>query len=267
MSIYQFDDYKTYFNDWVGNQPRKGFGEYRRVALSLNVSTTMVSQVFKGEKHLSLELAADLCDYLRLDEEETDFFLLLVELNRAGSHKLQQRFRRQVKARQEKAKKLENRIKNASVLSDEAKSMFYSSWEYSGIRMLIDVPGWSDPELIAQRLHLPRNHVQRVLEFLLQHQLIAKEKNHYKIGPARTHLATSSPLSLRSHQNWRLRALQQMSRSGDDAFFYSGPMTLSEEVAAWIRQELPTFVEKLNGKIIPSPSETIRCLNIDWFEY
>lgn len=265
-SLFNFDDYKQWVNAWVENQPRQGFGEYRRMALALSVSTTMVSQVFKGDKHLSLELASDLCDYLRLDDEETDYFLLLVEYARAGSHKLKKRLERQMKARQERAKKLETRVK-ATELTEQDKAVFYSSWMYAGVSILCDLENYNDAESIAQRLNLPRNQVQKVLDFLLQRQLVAESKGQLKLGTTRTHIGSSSPLVSRHHQNWRVQAFTKMIQADEDQFFYTGPMTLSVDVAEWVRRELPAFVERINAKVIPSPSEVVRCLNIDWYEY
>ncbi|HEY1080504.1 MAG TPA: TIGR02147 family protein, partial [Bdellovibrio sp.] len=71
----------------------------------------------------------------------------------------------------------------------------------------------------------------------------------------------------RQLQNWRIQATSKLHQIRDEDFYYSAPMALSDEVASWIRQELPTFVEKINAKVIPSKSEVVRCLNIDWFEY
>ena len=266
ISIYQFRNYKDYVNHWVESQPKQGFGEYRRIASALQVSTTMISQVFKGEKHLSLELCSDLCDYLRLDEDEIEYFLLLVDFARAGSYKLQKRFERQVHTRQERAKKLENRVK-VKELGSEEKSIFYSSWIYQGVRMLTDVSIYNDVDSIAQRLNLPKNQIQKVLNFLIQNRLVLEEESKLRLGDARTHLGSSSPLVSRHHQNWRLQALTKMVQADEDQFFYTGPMTLSAEVATWIRQELPAIVERINSRVIPSASETVRCLNIDWFEY
>lgn len=65
-SIFTFDDYKKYFNEWVHNQPKHGHGEYRRLSISLGVSTTLISQIFKGDKQISLEMANELCEYLEL---------------------------------------------------------------------------------------------------------------------------------------------------------------------------------------------------------
>lgn len=266
-SIYDFNDYKAYFNAWVENQPKAGHGEYRRLAISLNVSTTMISQVFKGDKHLSLELASEICDYLRFNDEEADYFLLLVEYQRAGSQKLHKRLKRQVLLRQEKARKLENRVKAAKEMSDEVKNIFYSSWMYSGVRLLTGLEEMNNAAIIAERLSLPRNQVQKILDFLITNHLVLAEKTQLKMGPARTHIGSSSLLVNKHHQNWRLQGFSKMISPDEKNFFYTGPMSLSEEVAGKIRQELPSFIEKINAQIIPSPSEVVRCLNIDWFEY
>jgi len=227
----------------------------------------MISQVFKGDKHLSLELAAELCEYLELNDEEADYFLLLVECQKAGSQKLLKRLSRQVHNRQEKARKLENRVKAKNEMTEEVKSVFYSSWIYSGVRLLTDLEQMNSAADIATRLSMPRNQVQRVVDFLIKNHLAVAEKNKLKLGAARTHIGSSSILVNKHHQNWRLQALNKMAFQDEDNFFYTGPMTLSAEVANKIRQELPSFIENINSQILPSKSEVVRCLNIDWFEY
>lgn len=267
MSIYQFDDYKDFFNHWVSSLPKQGHGEYRRVALALNVSTTMISQVFKGDKELSLELACDLCEYLNMTEDEVDYFILLVEHRRAGSVKLQKRLIRQIKDRKEKAQKLENRLKNEAELSEEQRAIFYSSWMYSGVRMLASCERFNDSEAIAQRLNLPRNQVQRVLDFLLQHGLLVQKKGELEIGPARIFLGSSNMLVTKHHQNWRLQGFNKMVSTEDKNLFYTCPMSLSEKVAEDIRHEISALIDRSLKQVGPSDSETTRCMNIDWFEF
>lgn len=58
-----------------------------------------------------------------------------------------------------------------------------------------------------------------------------------------------------------------MNLQNENDLFFTSPMSLSKEAAEKIRQELPAFIEKISKIVIPSKSEVIRCLNIDWFEY
>lgn len=267
MAVYEYDHYKKFFNSWVESQPKAGHGEYRRVALALGISTTLISQVFKADKHLSLEMSSELCDYLALDEDESEYFILLVEHAKSGSLKLQKRFMRQIRMRQERAKKLETRVKKDVEMDEATKAVFYSSWIYTGIRMLSDTNEGNDVLEISKRLHLERNQVQKVVDFLLEHRLCVVKDGSLKMGPARTHIGSSNLLVVKHHQNWRLQAFQKMIQSDEDNLFYTSPMSLSREVAEKIRQELPGFIQKVSDKIRPSKAEVVRCLNIDWFEY
>lgn len=267
MSIYQFDDYKDFFNHWVSSLPKQGHGEYRRVALALNVSTTMISQVFKGDKELSLELACDLCEYLNMTEDETDFFILLVEHRRAGSVKLQKRLGKQIKDRKEKAQKLENRLKKETELSEEQRAVFYSSWIYSGVRILASCDDYNDAAVIAQRLSLPRNQVQKVLDFLLGNGLLVQNKGQLALGQTKTFIGSSNLLTVKHHQNWRLQGFNRMVQDDSKNLFYTGPMSLSHEVAEKLRQELSNLLDHVYKVVPPTASETTRCLNIDWFEF
>jgi uncharacterized protein (TIGR02147 family) len=265
MSIYDYEDYKEWFNAWVTSQPKGGHGEYRKLSLDLGVSTTLISQIFKGDKHASLEMAIEIGEYLNLEEGEVEYLLLLIEFAKAGSVKLKARYKKMVKTRQETARKLENRVKKTIELPEEAKAIFYSSWIYSGVRLATDIPKIKDIGMIAELLKLPKNQVQKVVEFLVQNHLVIIKDNNLHLGPGRIYIGSSNHLVVRYHQNWRLQGFQKMVQSDGDNFFYTSPMVLSEEVAQKIRQELPNFVEKIAKWVQPSNSEVLRCLNIDWF--
>lgn len=267
ISVYDFDDYKTYVNRYFESLPHGGHGEYRRLALHLNVSTTMVSQVFKGDKHLSLELGMEICNYLAFGEKETDFFLLLINYQRAGSYRLKQRLKAQVEKLQKDARKMEYRIKKYAELTPEDKAQFYSSWVYSATRLLTDLEKFPDIATIAEHLHLPRAQVSRIMDFLLEKQLVIKKEGRLKLGPARTWLGAGDALVSRHHQNWRLRGFQQMHNNDENDLFFTVPMTMSAELAETIRRELPTFLSSITDRVGPSEAEVSRCLSLDYFAF
>ncbi|MBX9766706.1 MAG: helix-turn-helix domain-containing protein, partial [Bdellovibrionales bacterium] len=95
-SIYDFTDYKKFVKSWLKNQPKEGHGQYRKFAESLGLSTVMVSQIFNGDKDLSLDHGYKLALYLGLTEAQTQFFLLLVQVARASSPDLKAHLQRQM---------------------------------------------------------------------------------------------------------------------------------------------------------------------------
>ncbi len=267
MNIYSYDTYKAYVNDWIQVQPNGGYGEYKRLAQALNVSSTMISQVFRGDKHLNLEMANDVCDFLKLEPAEVDYFFLLVEYQRAGTYKLQQRLLSRILDKRRHYQDLKNRIGSNMTLSEEVKSIFYSSWLYSAVRNLCAVPGYQDAASIAEHLGVPKNLILKIFEFLLEHQLLKMDNNQLVIGPTRTHVPFDSPHVNKHHLNWRMAGIQKMQLKRPEDFYCTFPMSLSQETAQIIREELPAFVQKIDKLVVPSPSETVRCMSIDWFEY
>lgn len=267
VSIYQFDSYKQFFIKWVQSQPKNGHGEFRRLALALNVSTTLISQVFNSDKDLSLEMACEFCDYLLLNDEESEFLLLLVEYSKAGSAKLKSRLHKQIKDRQEKAKKLENRLKKDQVLDESVKQIYYENWIYPAIRILTDIPHMNSAEQISDRLQVPKNQIIKALDYLIKHNLVLQKGKTLSMGPAHIYLGNNDTQLNRHLTNWRILGFNKMNQKNEENFFYSGQYALSEKVAAQIRAELPDFIEKILKQVKPTASETTRCLSLDFFEF
>ena len=265
LSAFDHDDYREYLRAWIKSKDERG--AQQRLAEAMQVSSSLVSLILKREKELTLEQAHQFAEWIGMNERECDYWLLLVEYARAGTHALKARHARKLKELREQSKKISNRVPKDLELDEVAKSIFYSNWLYSGIRNLAAIPEYSDVPSIAARLQLPNSVVARVLEFLIQHGLCVEKDGKITYGPSLTHLAADSPLVDRHHQNWRLRGFEQMSHKREDDLFYTCPMSLSEKDAVKIRAMLPTLVEQILKIVKPSPSEKVYCINIDWFEW
>ncbi len=266
MSIYDFQDYKLFVNDWIKSLPKKGHGEFRRLSTHLGVSTTMISQVFRGDKHLSLEMACEIAEFLGLNNDEIDYFLLLVDYNRSGSHKLSNQLFKQIQSRQQKAKKLENRIRKDIELSEEAKTEYYSNWYYCAIWLLSSIDGFNDVTSISKKLNISRQQAQKIIDFLVDNQLCSYEKSKLTNGSKSVFIGANHPLVTKHHMNFRSLALQKMLFADDDQLFFTGPMSLSKSVSEKIRKELPNFIENIKKMVTSEDPEVTRCLNIDYFE-
>ncbi len=266
LSIYDSQDYRAFINDWITSQP-KSHGLKTKMAEALNVSSTLVSLILKGEKDLTLEQAIDAAEFLGLNEAETDHFFLLVEMEKAGTQKLKARFRKKLETARKQAQTLASRVKKDLTLDDQTKAVFYSSWLYAAIRNLTAVDEYQSLEAIAKRMALPKPVVARIVDFLIEHQLCKRDGQKITYGPAFTHVAADSPYVSKHHQNWRVQGMTKMDLAAENNFFFTGPMSLSAEVAAEVRSLLLTTIDQTVKKVGPSPSEKVVCLNIDWFEY
>ncbi len=265
MPGFDYKNYKQWVNEWINSQPRGGHGQLRQMALFVGVNSVVMSQIFRGNRDLSLEQALQLAKYMGMTELERDYFLLLVQKDRAGNHELETVLEKQLTKIRSKAQTLQNRIKHQN-FADEDKATFYSRWYYSAIRLGISIPRFASVGEITHRLGLERSLVANVVAFLLKHKLIVEKESRLDIGPSVTHVGHDSPLITRHHTNWRLKSLQAMDKNDSSNLFYSGPMALSEDAASEIRNLIVSLLEKTTSKASASQSEVLRCLNIDWFE-
>lgn len=266
-NIFETTDFRIFLRGWLKKQPKAGRGLLGQWSEKLGVHPTQMSQILAGKKEMSLETAEELARLLQLSESETDYFLLLVQESRAGSEALRKLWKKKILEAQKRSQVLAERLQKTTQLSETARAEFYSSWLYSGIRNLSALPEMRSADQISEHLRIPRSLVRKVLDFLLENGLCVMTEKGLDVGPQRTHLAASSPLANKHHQNWRLQAIQEMPLAEDANLFFTFPMSLSEKDATRIRALLPKWIEEVHGIVGPSPSETVRCLNIDFFKY
>ncbi|KYG64102.1 hypothetical protein AZI86_14980 [Bdellovibrio bacteriovorus] len=264
MSILDFDDYKAAINNWIAAQPRGGHGQLRQISQHLGVNSVVMSQIFRGDRDLTLEQAVGVADFIGMSELEREYFLLLIQKARAGTKELKDILNKQLLVRKESTQALKNRIKHEK-LNDEDRATFYSHWYYSAIRLGVSIPELRTVAEIADHLSLDRSLVAKVVDFLLEKNLIVKAKHGMELGPQVTHLGHDSPFVMRHRMNWRVQGLKSMENQSDEDLFYSGPMVLSDIAAKKIRKVLINAIETATKEVTNANSETLRCLNVDWF--
>lgn len=265
MSIFEYSDYRSFMKELFQRMPKQGYGQAYKLARFLGVHTTLVSQVLKKHKTFTLEQASTTAEFLGLNDLESEYFLSLVQIDRAGNEALRKILKRQLSGLRKKAADLSNRLSPRSTLRDELRATFYSDWTYSAVRQLTAIPTFDNIEDIAARLSLPRKQVKNIIDFLLRSGLCKEEKGKLSVGPSSTHLEVSSPWIKSHHCNWRQKAIQEINREDDLKLHYSSPLTLSKSDAARVREMLIKCIDEVDKVIDPSPSEELRCLNIDWF--
>lgn len=266
MSIYEFSDYKVYVRHRVAQLPKRGRGELSRIAEVLGVHTTMVTHVLRGEAHLNLEQALKLADHLALNELETDYFVALVQLDRAGDRRARDYCRKRIDDLLAKAAVLKERLGTKDEMNEADRALFYSSWPYMAVMLLTSVERFFSAERIAQELNLPLARVREILEFLLSRRMCVEENGKIRYGGVNTYLEAGSPLVVRHHQNWRQKTQAGFDRLRNEDLAFTYPVTLSEKDFLRIREKLVLFISEFRQITEPSPADDLYCLNIDWIK-
>jgi hypothetical protein len=88
VRVFDYDDYRQFLADRIASLPGNGRGELSRIAKAIRVHTSLMSHVFKKSKNLSREQALNISLYLGLSDEEAEYLLCLVDIERAGTQSL-----------------------------------------------------------------------------------------------------------------------------------------------------------------------------------
>ena len=88
IRAHKFNNYKQFLLNLIESYPKRGRGLFLKIASYLNVHSTLISQVLRGSKDFTLEQAFKVAEFFALNRLDTDYFLTLVQLEKAGSHDL-----------------------------------------------------------------------------------------------------------------------------------------------------------------------------------
>ena len=267
MDIFESTDYKGAIRAFVTGLPRQGRGELGRLARAVRIHPTLVSQVLNGPKHLTLEQACLVADHMGLNDVECDFFLGLVELDRAGSERLKRRITVRLEILRASRLEIRNRLpKVPKPLTYEEQAVFYSDWYYCAVRLLSSVPGFNEADSIATRLGLSRTTVSKAINFLLDAGLCVTHRNTIKTGPKRTHVSNDSPFIRAHHRNWRLRCIHKLDSAEQEDMFFTAPLTISKIDAKRLHKRLLDTIAEAGSIVDPSEPEEFYCFNLDFFK-
>lgn len=261
-------DYKQFVLARLHAMPRRGHGEFQKIAAELKTHSTRVSHVLRGDLHFTIEQGCDLCRYLGMGDLETEYFLTLLQYQRAGTQRLRQTLEKQLQGIAERAELLVHRVGRDKLLSDEQKAVFYSSWLYTAVRQACSIRELATLDGLARYFDLPREKIRSVVDFLVQNGLCEERSDGgLAILGKVTHLEAGSPLVARHHANWRLKAMQRHERLTGRELAYTAPMSISAADQTRIREMSATFVEQVLRVVKASePEQRLMCLNLDWIE-
>lgn len=266
MSIFEFNDYRRFLAHHLAGLPKRGRGELGKIAHHLKVHPTLMSLIMSGQRELSVEQAYDLCTYLEFTELETDFFLLLLQRSRAGNTRLKSYTEKHLEKIRKEATKVEKRFEHDRKLTEEQRSVFYSSWAYSAIRLYCSTKenGRTLHE-ISERFQIPRTRALEILSFLIDADLAVEKDGKYHMGVSRTMLEHGSPHLPRHHMNWRAKSIQKCDRVDEKELMFTFPFSIAKKDFSKIRAEFLELLNKVSATVKETDPEDVACLNVDLF--
>lgn len=264
-NLYTTKDYRNFIKHWL-QANEEGRGLLSKMAQSLNCQNSHLSRLLKEEVHLTPDQAYAATVFMQLTEDETQYFLKLVDYERAGSPALRSRLKKELENLKSDQENLATRLNKTQLGSVEKEMTYYSSWSWSAIHIISDIPKYQTSKAIAERLGLPELFVKESLHRLQSFGLVSAERNGtWKLATGSIHLPKTSPMNSVQHGNWRTRAVADSINPSNGSLHYTIVQTLSRSDFDKIKQILLNAIDNYKAVADKSKSEELACFACDFF--
>lgn len=269
MWISDFNDYKAFLKALIKTYPKRGRGQSRRLAEHLNVAPIVVSQILARDRHFTADQALQVTKYFGMDEKTSEYFVFLVNYARAETKDLRAFYRAKLDRMRKDSEDIKSLYGNTKSLSEENKGIYYSNWYYAAVHTLTSIPKYQTVDALAEYLGLSRTKVGEIVSFMIETGICVEGPDGKVVrGSTKIHVDSKSPFVNSHRRNWRDKARENFTTPGEEDIFYSSVVALSEKDAEKFRKSLLQLIETFSKEVVaPSPEETTRCLNIDWFKF
>lgn len=267
MSIYEVKSYRDFVRACLDDERAAGKrGAARRLADELKCHSTYVSQVTSGKADLSVDQGMRLCAYYRLSAEQTEFFLDLLNRDRAGTREAKAHFQMRIDRRLAELADMKKRWKLDATLTAEHELKYYSTWIPQAVHLYCQLPGTHTAQSIAQALDLAVAKVEKVVADLEALGFIGRSAKGLRSLRDSVHLGKDSEFISRVHVSWRLKAVADLTmRARLPGRHYSSVVSMSEKTAREIDRMILAHIETVREIIGPSPAETLHVYNLDFY--
>lgn len=247
--------------------PKNGRGQFLKISKYLSVHSTLVSQILSGHKDFTLEQAFKVCDFFGLNELESDYFMLMVQLKKAGTFELEEYYLQKLEKLEDKFKEVSSRVSAKKNLNENDKALYYSDWSYMAVWLLCGMDKIRNANDIKELLDLPIDRVNKIISFLKRAGLIIENKDEIlSMGKTKTHLDRKNPLVSKHHTNWRLKAIEGFSKLPKEELAFSAPLTISKKDFAKVKKEILELIERTSSTVSKTEPELLACMSIDFFK-
>lgn len=261
MDIFEYSDYRSYINKQLESADKTGGRS--RLAKAAGCNPSWMTRALAGEVQLTPDQTFGIAQYFRLNEEESDYLLLLVELERSASSAFKKRIENKLKALAKKANTLSSSVKTDSEVLEIDRAIYYSSWIYAALHVACMIRGYSIEEL-HQTFHLSNQVIQRTLSDLKKMGLVYDKSGQWFATSKSVHLDTEHPMAQVGHASWRNFTIQKIQACRGN-FHYSAIHCLSQKDIEKIQKKLKAMILECRNVIEDSKSEKLAVFCLDWY--
>lgn len=265
-NIYEYTDYKVYLRLLIKNSKIRGFST--RLAEAAGCQKSYLSSALNGKAHLLPDQIYGISEFLKLNDEERDYFMLILDYQRANAIAYRKFVHKKIQQKQNAWKDLKNRIEARPLLNAETEvhlQNYYSNYLYAALHIASSIPQLQDLKKLSNYFSLPENLLENYLQQLQKMGLVEHKGSKWVWKSGDLHLPKDSPWINSHHSGWRLQALTDLTLQRQDSLHYSVIQSLSSKDLERLRFQIVKWIQEFKEISGPSTPEELVCFNLDFF--
>lgn len=264
VSLFTAKDYREFLQSKLASSSQS-WGMVTKMAQAAGCQRSQLSRVLSGQINLTPDQAYGLCEFWALSEVEAKYFLKLVEHARAATKSYREKIESELRVMKRSQEDLSIRLKRPQIGESEVQSIYYSSWLWAAVHILVSIPEYRTINKISQRLSLDPIQVVEVLKVLKGHGLVKEKNDEWSFNSFATHLPQRSPFVSLHHANWRQRAVLSSQSPLDEGVHYTVVQSVSLPDFQKIKDLILNLIDAYTKIASPSKEEELACFLCDWF--
>lgn len=264
-SLFLYSDYKQILDLYL--RQRHSRGALSRAAEALNCQRSYLSRIMNGNLHLTPDQAYMLAQFWKLKPLEQDYFLCLVDYDRAASRSYRDHIKHKINELKKRNDSLSERMQRPQppvITSQEA--IYFSTWQWSAIHFVASIPQYQTIASLSEKLAIPKESLKIFLERLKEIGLVQNQGSRWEFAKGEFHISKDSPFVIQHHQNWRSKAVMDAQVYQRNNIHYTNIQTASRKDIAALKTMMLEFISESKNLLDPSPPEDCVVFLCDIFE-
>jgi uncharacterized protein (TIGR02147 family) len=266
VNIFEYIDYKAYLRALIKSSDVRGFSS--RLAEAAGCQKSYFSTSLSGKSHLLPDQCFGIAEFLRLTDDERDYFMMILDYQRANGLAYRKFMHKKIQARQTAWKDLKNRLQKPSLQNVDQEHLhqqYYSNYLYAALHIAVSIPELQDLKGLVRFFAVPEGVLKNYLERLEKMGLIESKGSRWSWKSGDLHLSKDSAWVQTHHGNWRLQALTELSLQRPESLHFSGVQSLSRKDVEHLRFQMTQWIQHFRDTSGPSAPEELVCFNLDFF--
>lgn len=266
LPIYRYDDYRKFLREAVDERKESGSLNFSRLADAISVQRSYLSNVLNGRGNLNSDQLFLLGEQLYLSRDQSDFLLLLLEIERCQIPARKALLEKQKEAIRKKHHRTEQALNRAKIVTpDEGFAEYYSNPVCPILHMALTI-GRFDPFQLKDTLNVSKEAVVHALGVLERLGLVKFEKGRYHVTSQKLHLSENSSMARLYATTFRLKAIEyQQKRDNKADYFFTSSFSATPRIREEAQEKLVALIKWLSDEVEDCKPENIYHINFDLF--